>query len=414
MKKRNKKNRFFYKGRKKGVSAMGLFNEYLAKKLGPLELEAELKRLIIEYNKIRETYLFIYYSASEKQIPETQLMMADYYVIHDFLNGKHYDKLDILLQTPGGSGEAVEDIARTIHNRSDHVSFVITGEAKSAGTILALSGHEILMTETGSLGPIDAQVTLGRSRISAFDYVEWVKEKRQEAQDKKILNHFDATIIAQITPGELAGVLHSLKFAEDLVVGWLPKYKFRDWDKTEGKHTVVTQEMKEARAREVVEQLINHGRWRSHGRSIKIEDLESLLRIQKIDDEPKLADIVYRIHIALRLLCDTTSIFKIFMTADDKLARQATAAPSGPFPIPLPSPKDISLIRTKQKCPKCGSLHKIYVKTKPDPKAEEQANNDGYSPFPKDGKIMCTCGQQIDMMGLKNQLEARMGLKIIT
>jgi hypothetical protein len=339
-------------------------------------------------------------------------MMSDYYVIHDFLNERNFDNVDIFLQTPGGSGETVEEIVRILHKKSQHVSFVIAGEAKSAGTILALSGHEILMTETGSLGPIDAQVKLGRSVISAFDYVEWVDGKRKEAAASGTLNQFDATIIAQITPGELSGVLHSLKFAEDLVVEWLPKYKFKNWGKTEHRQIAVTVEMKEVRAREVVGQLINHAHWRSHGRSIKIEDLETLLQIQKIDADPKLANIVYRIHVVLRLLCDSTSIFKVFMTADSKLFRQATAAAS-PFGIPIPSAKDISIIRIDQACPKCGTVHKVYAKTKPDPRLDDKAKKEGFKPFPKDGKIMCTCTQQIDIMGLKNQIEAQTGLKLI-
>ena len=35
------------------------------------------------------------------------------------------------------------------------------------------------MTETGSLGPIDAQMRIGRSVISAYDYMEWVEEKKR-------------------------------------------------------------------------------------------------------------------------------------------------------------------------------------------------------------------------------------------
>jgi hypothetical protein len=206
--------------------------------------------------------------------------------------------------------------------------------------------------------------------------------------------------------------LHSLKFAEDLVVEWLPKYKFKNWGKTEHRQIAVTVEMKEVRAREVVGQLINHAHWRSHGRSIKIEDLETLLQIQKIDADPKLANIVYRIHVVLRLLCDSTSIFKVFMTADSKLFRQATAAAS-PFGIPIPSAKDISIIRIDQACPKCGTVHKVYAKTKPDPRLDDKAKKEGFKPFPKDGKIMCTCTQQIDIMGLKNQIEAQTGLKLI-
>ncbi|MRR33191.1 peptidase [bacterium] len=390
---------------------MGLFKEYIDKKMGPPELQAELKRLIDCYNKHQNTYLFIYYSTLDKPIPDSQMVMSDYYVIHDFLNGKSIDKIDVFLQTPGGSGEAAEEIVRILRKKTNHVSFVIAGEAKSAGTILALSGNEILMTNTGSLGPIDAQVKLGRSVISAFDYVEWVNTARAEAMANGTLNPFDATIVAQITPGELSGIFHSLKFAEDLVVEWLPKYKFADWEKTEERQISVTQEMKETRAREVVEQLINHARWRSHGRSIKIEDLEPLLKIQKIDDDPVLADIVYRIDVVLRLICETTSAFKIFMTSDSKIFRHATQGHNLPQ-IPIP-PKDVNIVNVDQVCPKCGFVHKIYAKTKPDPRLDEQAKRDGFKPFPKDCKIACTCGQEIDILGLKNQIESQIGVKLI-
>ena len=61
------------------------------------------------------------------------------------------------IETPGGSGETAEEVVKFLRNNFDTVSFVVSGEAKSAGTIIVLSGDEILMTETGSLGPIDAQ-----------------------------------------------------------------------------------------------------------------------------------------------------------------------------------------------------------------------------------------------------------------
>ncbi|RPI51133.1 MAG: peptidase, partial [Deltaproteobacteria bacterium] len=212
---------------------MGLLTEYIKKKLSVPDLELELLRLISGYNKQRNTFLFLYASAAEKGIPGAMLQQSDFYTIRDMLADKtDIDKIDFYIETLGGSGETAEEIARFLHDKFDMVSFVISGEAKSAGTIMVLSGNDILMTETGSLGPIDAQVPIGRSRISAYDYREWVDEKRKEAQEQGSLNPFDATMIAQITPGELNGIIHALKFAEDLVAEWLPKYKFKKWTVT--------------------------------------------------------------------------------------------------------------------------------------------------------------------------------------
>lgn len=234
------------------ISHMSLLNEYISKRLSGKELEAELLRLIVAYNKLRGTYLFVYAAAIGKPIPMIPLEQADYYVFHDLLSKKkNVKKVDIYLETPGGSGETAEEIVKFLRNNFDTISFVISGEAKSAGTIITLSGDEILMTETGSLGPIDAQVKIGRSVISAYDYIEWVDEKRKEAKKAGALNPFDATMIAQITPGELSGVFHALEYAKDLVIEWLVKYKFRNWTVTETQRKQVTLQMKRKRAAKI-------------------------------------------------------------------------------------------------------------------------------------------------------------------
>ena len=209
---------------------MSFINEYINRRLSGPELESELLKLISEYNKLRDTYLFVYAAAIGKPIPAVPLEQADFYVIRDLLaSKKDLQRVDMYIETPGGSGETAEEIVKFLRNNFDTVSFVVSGEAKSAGTIIVLSGDEILMTETGSLGPIDAQMKIGRSVVSAYDYMEWVEEKRKEAEEQGRLNPFDATMVAQITPGELGSVFHALKFAEDLVVEWLINYKFKKW-----------------------------------------------------------------------------------------------------------------------------------------------------------------------------------------
>jgi len=45
---------------------------------------------------------------------------------------------------------------------------------------MVLGGDEIYMTDTDSLGPIDAQLQIGRTRISAYDYMEWINQKKMK------------------------------------------------------------------------------------------------------------------------------------------------------------------------------------------------------------------------------------------
>jgi hypothetical protein len=400
----------------RGNVPVSLTSDYL--KLGGqvADLKGELTALIGKYNEQRDTYLFVYAACPEKATPLLPLSSEDYYVIRDLLAAKKgLERLDFYIETLGGSGEAAEEIVRFLHENFGTVSFVVCGEAKSAGTIMVLSGEEILMTETGSLGPIDAQVEIGRSTMSAYDYMEWVRQKRDEAETKGRLNPFDATMVAQIAPGELEGVSNALDFAKDLVVDWLPKYKFRNWDVTEKTSTPVTPEMRKKRAEEIAKELINHSKWRSHARSIKVSDLEEIgLRVTRIDDTPELADIVYRIHTVTRILFQTSSIFKLLATQDDALFRQAT--PKGPPPVqlgPLPM-KAADVVGLDITCPKCGKTHQIYAKLSPIAEIDREQQAKGLSPFPVSQRILCDCGFEIDLSGVRAEIELETGKKVLT
>jgi len=169
--------------------------------------------------------------------------------------------------------------------------------------------------------------------------------------------------------------------------------------------------MKRKQAEEIAKELTNHSKWRLHGRSIKIDDLEGIgLKIIRIDSNPKLAEIVYRIQTVCRLLFDTTTSFKIFATQDNKIFRQAV--PIG-APIRIPEKPTVDIAEIEQKCPKCGETYKIYAKFVPNPKIDVDFKNKGFIPFPKDAKITCNCGFEIDLLGIKNQIEIQTGRKII-
>jgi len=388
---------------------MSLLNEYISKGIDVQLLENELLSLIRKYNKIRNTYLFVYTADFNKRIPAVALQQDDHYIIADLLRHKTFKNLDFYIETPGGSGEAAEEIVICLRKKSENVSFVVSGEAKSAGTLVVLSGNEILMTKTGSLGPIDAQIKIGRSAVSAMDYKEWFENKCADAERDKSLNPVDATIIAQITPGELQGIYQSLKFAEELVKEWLPKYKFKDWKITETRKIDVTDEMKINRAVEIVNKLTDRNQWHSHGRSIKIEDLDGLLKIIKIDDDKELSDVVYRIQMVCKLLFNSSTIYKIFATEDYKIFLSAVQAPSN---IQIPIEKT-DAVEFEVKCQKCGRQNKIYMKFKENQQIDEDFKHKGDIPYPKDNKFKCQCGFIIDLSGIRNQIELKLGKKAI-
>ncbi len=393
---------------------MSLYKEYINKVKQGFNLEEELISLIKKYNAFKKRYLLVYVAATNKNIPGVELEQSDYYVIHDML--RNVDKengLDIYIETRGGSGEAADEIVTFLRNKYRSVDFVVAGEAKSAGTIIVLSGNEIWMTETGSLGPIDAQMHIGRSLMSAHDYKEWIEEKQKEAIQNNYLNPFDQTIIAQITPGEIRGVLIALDFAKVLVKKWLIKYKFAEWVETETKKTIVDDKYREAAAQNIVDSLVNHSKWFSHGRSIKINDLEEIgLKIKKIDEDKELADIVYKIQIVCRLLMDNSPIFKIFATEDSRLFR--TAMKQNPIQSPVPIPQNVHVVEYEQPCTNCKKNIKIYFKFgKLNVPVIKDLEGRGYKEARKNLKIKCSCGTELDFTNVKNNVEQQSGRKVV-
>ncbi len=399
-----------------------ILNEYLKKRMGLIDLQSELQRLIKDYNKYTGRYLFVYSSDINKgrtRGVDVSLIQDDFYNIQDILRESTENKIDFYIETPGGSGEAAEEIAKFLRKKFKEVNFIIAGEAKSAGTILSLSGDNIYMTDTGSLGPIDAQVRMGRSTISAHDYKEWIDSKREEAAKNGSLNPFDAVMVAQISPGELYGVINSLEFAKDLVKSWLEEFKFKNWNKTRTNGTTVTSEMRKERANQVAEMLCDHTTWRTHGRSLKIEDLKEVLVIERIDDDSKLADIVYRIKTVIRLIFDSSTVYKLFFTDDLQLSKTFTVSSGNnmptahPFQGKKPQQMQIDSVELNIQCPKCKKRHKVNGYLDIDSKTIKSAKLPTNNNINENDVLICdNCNFALDLKPIKNQVESQTKRKV--
>ncbi len=90
-----------------------------------------------------------------------QIDVSDKVAFHSMLEALDGPKLDILLQSPGGFPEATETIVEEVRRKFGHVRFIVPAYAKSAATMMAMSGDEILIDEDGELGPIDPQMVIG-------------------------------------------------------------------------------------------------------------------------------------------------------------------------------------------------------------------------------------------------------------
>ena len=65
--------------------------------------------------------------------------------------------LHLILATPGGDGETAVRLVRSAQSRCRELTVIVPDIAKSAGTVLTLGAHHILMGPVSDLGPIDPQ-----------------------------------------------------------------------------------------------------------------------------------------------------------------------------------------------------------------------------------------------------------------
>ena len=194
---------------------------------------------------------------------------------------KKKNRLVVVLETPGGFIETVERIVSVFRKHYDVVDFVIPNFAYSAGTVLALSGDEIYMDYYSVLGPIDPQFRTEAGRQApGMGYIAKYRELLSEVNsvdDEDISSKRAelAFLLKKFDPADLFRIEQSIRHSESLIVDWLPKYKFNNWDRTETRGLRVTPEMKTERAKEIAKILGNAEEWHSHGRGISKRDLES-------------------------------------------------------------------------------------------------------------------------------------------
>jgi len=385
---------------------MGIYSEYLNKQLNFPQLTKERKKHLKRISNIRDNRaIFVFAAAITKKGP-ISIDYDDLLPISDQLSNLEGAKIDIILETPGGFAEIAEDIVKLIRSRFTEVAMIIPGHAKSAGTIMAMAGDEILMEPASALGPIDAQIFQGNRRFSAHAFLEGLKKIKEEVDEVGALNRAYIPILQNISPGDIQTCENLLAFSESLVTEWLKNYKFKFWKKHASSGNAVTEEEKEQRAKEIAEKLCNHGEWLTHGRSIKIEDLEGMrLKVQDYRQATELYDAISRYYTLLKMTFDSTNIFKLYETIESQIYRFPT--PQAP-PLPV-GQKAPSRAIVNFECPNCKNITNIQASLKKGIPIEK-----GAVPFPKDDNFICpNCKGNINLGSLRRQIEMQTKTKVL-
>lgn len=124
-------------------------------------------------------------------------------------NQKH-SSCTLFLTTFGGDADAGYRIGRCLQHHYEHISVVIPSLCKSAGTLVAIAAHELVIGDLGELGPLDVQVRKVNEfmeRSSGLDFMEAMEASRDHVMDSfrtAILEIKSGTRISTKLAGEFA------------------------------------------------------------------------------------------------------------------------------------------------------------------------------------------------------------------
>ena len=387
---------------------MGIYSEYINRKMTFDQITAERKSQLKKISQIRKRDVVVYASDSSKSNAPVSILPPDLLPFKDQLSYVKTDSVDVIIETPGGIAETVEDMVELIRDKYEKVGIIIPGSAKSAGTIFSMAGDEILMGNTSSLGPIDAQVVSNGKRFSADAFIDGLEKIKTEVIDTGKLNPAYIPMLQNISPGEIQHFENAQNFSKTLVTNWLSKYKFKYWEKHKSTGEVVTQSQKEYRAKEIAAKLCKHSDWLTHGRSIRIKDLKEMkLEIYNYSSNAALNDAIERYYTLLRMSFDLTGIYKIFETCNSQIYQSISQVNMPAMPIK----KDVKpqLAHAEFICPKCTSKYKIQLNLVKNMPIEPSS-----VPYPKDDNFTCpNCGTITTLIPMRLQLEAQTGLKVV-
>ncbi|MGB2762683.1 MAG: ATP-dependent Clp protease proteolytic subunit [Minisyncoccales bacterium] len=219
-------------------------------------------------------------------------------------------EVDVFVHSPGGSAEATESIVKMLRKKFETIRFIVTGAAKSAATMLALSGDSILMDSSAELGPIDPQVGV-RIRDSirfspAGSIIEQFEKAAKELKKDPSQLPVWIPILEHFAPALLVECDNFIGLSHVLVTNWLTDYMFNG-----GKDA-------KKKAKKIADYLTDEKNTLSHARRIDAEQLQKLgTKIEILEEQDtKLQDAVRQLHLSVMATLDGTGAAKIFENSE--------------------------------------------------------------------------------------------------
>jgi len=309
---------------------MATFQRVISSIQGPRPSLERRQELIGEIESLTSRPLLVYVADPKK--PRSFLQLEDKTGFSDLIEDIHAEKVDVLINSPGGFIEVAEAVVGMLRDRFAHIRFAIPNIAKSAATVLVLSGDKLLMDHRSELGPIDPQVEYptrdGKKREAADDILRGFDQaKASLAKEGPAVIPAYVPLLDKYTIGLLQGCENAKALSEALAKEWLKRYMFRN-------------EYRSRKPSRIAKFLANRRRTLSHTRAIRIDRCFELgLEIEDLrkPEKRELADKLWELWCVYELHFERSAVYKIYENSHGcSLQKQAAIVQLAPSP-PAPS-----------------------------------------------------------------------------
>jgi len=241
-----------------------------------------------------------YYSGwqSKGSIAGTEIRDEDRDGFMRALHGLDYSLgLDLIIHTPGGSIAATQSIIVYLREKfGRNIRAIVPHTAMSGGTIMACAARSIVMARHSSIGPIDPQIR----GIPAKGVIEEFRRAYEEIKEDPARIAVWSPILSQYTPTFLGNCENAIRWSEEFSRQQLELNMFHDID---GKMEKIDR---------VIKALTEYGEVKLHERQIGYEEARTIgLKIELLEDNPTLQDLVLTVHHCFAHTLSNTNAFKI-------------------------------------------------------------------------------------------------------
>lgn len=215
--------------------------------------------------------------------------------------------LTLVLHTPGGEISGAQALMSYLHTKFEFIETIVPTYAMSAGTMMALGSHNVVMGRQSQLGPIDAQIFTGTRQVSAGAVLSQFDAARQDILNDARSAHYWAPILQSMGPALHQEAKYALEYGQRLVTEWLTNRMCA------GRGNPQEDASRIANYFNTTEQ------HKHHGRRIDREECRNLgVTVEELEPNQPLQEAVLTLYHFMTLFFETSPATKLWMNQEGR------------------------------------------------------------------------------------------------